>query len=167
VRLILVILLLLASCTTPNPLVVAEKQIGLNEQTDRKELINYMDGWDPYYNEWCAAFINAVLRESNIANLIDMNHPNPYLARSFLDWGETVTQPRAGDIVIFPRGNKEWQGHVGFYVGSKTVRDIDYYLILGGNQNDSVSIDLYPTKKAIGIRRYKYTHGTTNHTPAT
>ena len=59
----------------------------------------------------------------------------------------------AGDIIVFPRGNEGWQGHVGFYLNSVVKNNKTYYRILGGNQNNAVSIDLYPAKKALGIRR--------------
>ena len=55
-----------------------------------------------------------------------------------------------GDIVVFPRGNKGWQGHVGFYVGRHASGK---WVILGGNQSNSVRYDLYDPKKALGIRR--------------
>lgn len=110
---------------------------------------------DPRYTEWCAAFVNAVLQESNIDSLTDIGHRNPLAARSWLEWGESVDTPKAGDIIIFPRGKNNWQGHVGFYAGS-VVRNSNgrtYYRILGGNQNDRVSIVEYPASKALGIRR--------------
>lgn len=75
------------------------------------------------------------------------------MARSFLEWGESVDSPRQGDVVVFPRGNTGWQGHVGFYIDSVAINDIVYYRILGGNQGNSVSIDLYSAHTALGIRR--------------
>ena len=56
-----------------------------------------------------------------------------------------------GDLVIFPRGNQGWQGHVGFYVGSD---DQGRWVILGGNQDNTVSYRLYNPRRAIGIRRW-------------
>ena len=137
---------------------VAEAKLGMNEYQDRTALKQYV-GVDPRYTEWCAAFVNAVLADSGMTNLHDMKHAQPLTARSFLDWGETVDQPLPGDIVIFPRGTQGWQGHVGFYVGWEKKEDKVFWKILGGNQNDSVSIDLYPASKALGIRRYKYQYG--------
>jgi hypothetical protein len=62
--------------------------------------------------------------------------------------------PEFGDIVVFPRGNQGWQGHVGFYIETVQVDGIDHYVILGGNQKNKVSYDLYPASKAIAIRRW-------------
>lgn len=130
----------------------AVEYIGLNEYQHRTVLKRYT-GVDPKYTEWCAAFVNAVLEESEMVNLYDIEHIAPLMARSFLSWGLPVDIPEAGDLVIFPRGNSDWKGHVGFYLSSVKRNGKEYYRILGGNQNNAVSIDLYLAKKALGIRR--------------
>ncbi len=159
--LILICIFVLASCNTVEHIDVAERKIGMNEYKDKTALKQYV-GFDPRYTEWCAAFVNAVLKESGMTNLEDMNHVSPLMARSFLDWGEAVDVPKPGDIVVFPRGDSDWKGHVGFYVGWELHQDGKvFWKILGGNQNDSVSIDLYRSTKALGIRRYKYEYGPT------
>ena len=156
VRVLLVIgLFVLAGCIATDStehLIVAESKIGLNEYQHRTVLKRYT-GVDPRYTEWCAAFVNAVLEESNMISLHDMEHVAPLMARSFLRWGKPVDIPSAGDIVIFPRGDSDWKGHVGFYLNTVEKNNKVYYRILGGNQNDKVSIVLYPAKKALGIRR--------------
>ena len=131
----------------------ALEKLGLNEYQHRTVLREYMDGFDPVNYEWCAAFVNSVLEESGVVSLRDLNHANPYAARSWLEWGQEVSSPQQGDLIIFPRGNQGWQGHVGFYLDTVVINDIVYYRILGGNQDNSVSIDLYPEDKALGIRR--------------
>ena len=75
------------------------------------------------------------------------------MAKSFLSWGIPVEPEniKRGDVVIFPRGNQGWQGHVGFYYG-KTANG--KWVILGGNQANQVRYDLYNPSRAIGIRRY-------------
>lgn len=128
----------------------AVNYIGLNEYQHTTVLKQYV-GVDPRYTEWCAAFVNAVLEESDIES--NLKHEYPWTARSFLEWGIAVDVPMAGDIIVFPRGNEGWQGHVGFYLNSVVKNNKTYYRILGGNQNNAVSIDLYPAKKALGIRR--------------
>lgn len=76
------------------------------------------------------------------------------MARSFLQWGSPVNPEdiQRGDIVVFPRGREGWKGHVGFYVGR---HDSGKWVILGGNQANSVRYDLYDPKRALGIRRGK------------
>lgn len=153
----MICILVLTSCSpmsSPAHMTIAQQKIGLNEHQHRNVLREYV-GVDVRYIEWCAAFVNAVISDSQMNSLSDTEHRNPLAARSWLDWGEEVDTPKAGDIVIFPRGNVKWKGHVGFYVNSITKNDKEYYRILGGNQNDRVSIVEYSANKALGIRRYK------------
>tara|TARA_R100001509_G_scaffold148480_2_gene106401 strand:- start:398 stop:898 length:501 start_codon:yes stop_codon:yes gene_type:complete len=135
----------------PEHVVTAIDKYGLNEYQNKTVLKEYV-GVDPRYTEWCAAFVNAVLEESGIPGS-DSVSDNPLMARSFLEWGKEVKDPLAGDVVVFPRGRVGWQGHVGFYVGKETRNGVLYYRILGGNQNNSVNIELYPASRALGIRR--------------
>ena len=134
-----------------NPTIKAIQYVGLTERTDRQELKEYT-GVDPVRTEWCAAFVNAVLDETGIEGSASVSD-YPLTARSFLQWGTKVTTPEPGDIVVFPRGNSSWQGHVGFYLKTIQVSGVDYYMILGGNQNNKVSIVPYRASKALGIRR--------------
>ena len=130
----------------------ASEYMNFGERTHRSQL-KELTGIDPARTEWCAAFVNSVLEESGLPS--NKNHKYPLVARSFLDWGFIILpdEIESGDIVIFPRGNQGWQGHVGFYVKTVYVGKEKHYAILGGNQNDKVSIELYPARKALGIRR--------------
>ena len=132
-------------------LVVAYKFIGAHEKSNRAEIKEFT-GVDPVRTEWCAAFVNAVLNDSNIEGSESVSK-YPLTARSFLSWGEKVEYPERGDIVVFPRGGVSWQGHVGFYLATVEIEGISYYWILGGNQNNSVSLELYRADNALGIRR--------------
>ena len=134
-----------------NPALTASQYINYSENTHRSELAAYI-GVDPKRTEWCAAFVNAVLTESGIPN--NILHEYPYAARSFLEWGVAVKEPTPGDLIIFPRGNISWQCHVGFYLSTTIINNTEYYYILGGNQSNKVSINLYQATRALGIRRY-------------
>jgi uncharacterized protein (TIGR02594 family) len=134
-----------------NPVFTAYEYIDLQERKNRQEIKDLI-GIDPVRYEWCAAFVNAILEKHNLPTS-DTVSDNPLMARSFLKLGEEVEIPRRGDIVVFPRGNQGWQGHVGFYVDTRIVGGKEWYVILGGNQDDSVSIDLYLASKALSIRR--------------
>ena len=132
---------------------VADEFVGMDERNHREELKEFM-GVDPVRYEWCAAFVNAVLNIQGIPGSESVSE-YPLLARSFLTWGEEVTDElRPGDIIIFPRGREGWQGHVGFYVRTKYIDDVKYYLILGGNQDNSVTYELFPARFMIAQRRY-------------
>ena len=130
---------------------LAQEYIGLEERANRREL-HQLTGVDPVRTEWCAAFVNAVLELDNIPNLNDQTKYPPLMARSFLYWGESVEPEliQRGDLVVFPRGNSGWQGHVGFFVEERNGQ----WVILGGNQNNEVRYDLYSPRRALGIRRY-------------
>lgn len=155
--------ILLAGCTSAtndntiilpkqNPIHSAAVYINYSEDYNRQELKEFI-GVDPVRVEWCAAFVNSVLEETGIPS--NKNHKYPLTARAFLDWGHVISKDdiSPGDVVVFPRGNQGWQGHVGFYIRTVTVGDTDYYAILGGNQNDKVSIELFLATTALGIRR--------------
>ena len=133
-----------------NPVYQGIKYLDYTEKENRSEL-KELTGVDPVRIEWCAAYVNAILEESQIPS--NKDHKYPLTARAFLDWGKSVDEPVMGDVVVFPRGNQGWQGHVGFYVKEQTIDGVLYYYILGGNQNNSVTVKLFRADRALGIRR--------------
>lgn len=149
---------ILAACTTQtntmSTVTTATQYIGLEERQNRQEL-KELTGVDPVRTEWCAAFVNAILELEDIPGSESVSG-NPLMARSFLDWGTRVEKVdvQKGDIVVFPRGNQGWQGHVGFYVQTQVHNGKEYWLILGGNQDNKVRYDLFPVNRVIGIRRF-------------
>ena len=149
------ILVLVGACgtTSTDSVITAQPYIGLQEREDRSE-IKALTGVDPVRTEWCAAFVNAVLELDGIAGSSSVSD-NPLMARSFVSWGSTVdrSQVRRGDVVVFPRGNVSWQGHVGFYVESRMVEGKEYWVILGGNQDNTVNYQLFDPRRAIAVRR--------------
>ena len=160
--LILFILTFLVSCTnlenikkeTDAIMLInsADEYVGMDEHNHRKSLKLFM-GIDPVRTEWCAAFVNSILDSVNIPGSGKF-HDHPLMARSFLKWGDEVKSPEYGDIIVFPRGGSNWKGHVGFYISSYTYRGTEYYIILGGNQDDKISYSPYEAKTAISIRRW-------------
>jgi uncharacterized protein (TIGR02594 family) len=148
-------LVLLSACgtTSTDSVITAQPYLGLQEREDRKE-IKALVGVDPVRVEWCAAFVNAVLELDGIEGSSSVSN-TPLMARSFIDWGNTVdrSQVRRGDVVVFPRGNVSWQGHVGFYVETQTHKGKEYWVILGGNQDNTVNYQLFDPTRAIAVRR--------------
>lgn len=130
---------------------LAGEYVGLEERANRREL-HQLIGVDPVRTEWCAAFVNAILEIDGIPNLNNQTKYPPLMARSFLYWGDSVDPEliQRGDIVVFPRGDSGWKGHVGFFV-EEVNGD---WLILGGNQSNQVRYDLYKPQRALGIRRH-------------
>lgn len=129
--------------------VSAFKYVGLEEDKDR-EVIKELVGVDPVQTEWCAAFVNAVLKENDMKTSADFND-YPLMARSFLFWGKEVDEPKLGDIVVFERGEAGWYGHVGFFIEERDNK----YLVFGGNQNDKITFKEYSKNKLLSIRRYE------------
>lgn len=94
---------------------------------------------------WCAAFVGHCLEKAGLRSTRRLN------ARSYLDWGIPVdlADAQEGDIVVFSRGSKPWQGHVGFFVRAEGAM----IEVLGGNQSDAVSIRRYAKSRLLGVRR--------------
>lgn len=129
-----------------NLVTTAKKYIGLTEEKDAK-FLSKLTGVNVKYVPWCAAFVNAILKER------DIQGTNSNLARSFLKWGKDVSnEPKEGDIVVLKRGSLPWQGHVGIFMGDWDQGD--YIMVLGGNQSNRVKIELYASSSVIGYRRH-------------
>ncbi|HKZ87349.1 MAG TPA: TIGR02594 family protein [Anaerolineae bacterium] len=94
---------------------------------------------------WCASFVCWVLEHAGYRSTRRAN------ARSYLDYGEAVDEPRYGDLVVLwrdePKGTK---GHVGFY-GGRHGRDKLW--IWGGNQANGVCWALYGLGRVLAYRR--------------
>ena len=95
---------------------------------------------------WCTAFINWVCLMANLPYSGALN------ARSFLNVGEEICDPKMGDFTVLWRESPEsWKGHVGIY-----IRETKYWIyILGGNQNNQVKIKAYPKSRVLQHRRLK------------
>ena len=91
---------------------------------------------------WCAAFVGACLERAGIKSTRSL------LARSYLIYGEPISEPQPGAIAIFSRGTDPTQGHVAFVVGSSN----DTLFILGGNQSNAVSVIAMPRSRLLGLR---------------
>jgi len=94
---------------------------------------------------WCSVFVNWVFDQ------VGIEPTRSALARSWLQWGIDCGSYKYGAVCIMQRGNKSWQGHVGFAVDHKN----DKVLILGGNQSDKVSLQWYSLKDVLGFRMPK------------
>lgn len=100
-------------------------------------------GLDPTKTPWCAGFVGSVLNASGLKGTGSL------AARSYLKFGDPVKTPGVGDIVVLNTMNDPNRGHVGFYAGNNTDGTIK---VLGGNQDNSVSIKSYPSNIVLGYR---------------
>lgn len=119
-------------------MVEAERVRGLREARDNARLFKWLksDGatvGDPAKIPWCGDFVQTAIA------LALPNEPipaNPYLAANWVKFGQATT-PQRGAVLSFWRGSPDsWKGHVGFYAGE----DATHFLVLGGNQSNSVSL---------------------------
>ena len=132
-----------------DPFQIAASQIGLNENDQRAAIQDYLQtggaNLDPATTAWCAAFVGATLKQAGLEGT------GSNMARSYLDWGQPVQDPRQGDVAVFRRGDPNGPyGHVGFFEGYNpdgTIR------VLGGNQGDAVSVANYSPDDLLGFRR--------------
>lgn len=92
---------------------------------------------------WCAAFVGGILESQGVESTKSL------AARSYLKFGKATDTPTKGDIVVLSRGSDPNKGHVGFFVGFDADGNPK---ILGGNQNDTVSIKTYDKDTVLGYR---------------
>ncbi|MGF7161301.1 uncharacterized protein (TIGR02594 family) [Rhodoligotrophos appendicifer] len=91
---------------------------------------------------WCAAFVGYCLAEAGLPNTGKLT------ARSYLQYGEPLEEPKLGAITVFKRGSSSWQGHVAFFLrdlGSKVE-------VFGGNQGNRVCVAAYAKRDLLGYR---------------
>lgn len=91
---------------------------------------------------WCAAFVGAMLERAGYTSSRSL------LARSYLGWGEPISDAIPGAIAIFPRGKDPAAGHVAFVLAA----DDKEITVIGGNQDDQVSIKSYRRHSLLGLR---------------
>jgi uncharacterized protein (TIGR02594 family) len=122
---------------SPKLLVEAVKHIGVKEIVGSKhnpvilEWAGAVGLKSIYTNDeipWCGLFI-AYCAHSAGLQVVE----RPLWALNWAKYGNKVDEPMLGDILTFKRNGG---GHVGIYAGE----DATHYHVLGGNQNNSVSV---------------------------
>lgn len=108
---------------------------------------NYVGGWigdwyDSDHIPWCGLWLAYIAKRSG--KPVSQKALN---ARSWMQWGFASKTPQLGDVLVFRRPGG---GHVGLYVGESDA----YFHVLGGNQNDRVSIMRIAKTRLVGARRY-------------
>jgi uncharacterized protein (TIGR02594 family) len=99
-------------------------------------------GYDDKAN-WCSSFVHWALGQVGIPGTASA------LARSWLDWGQPLDEPRLGCIAVLWREEPQgWKGHVGYFVRLEG----DDVVLLGGNQLESVREHRYPRSQVLAYR---------------
>lgn len=91
---------------------------------------------------WCAIFINAMLESVGVKGSASA------MARSFSRHPDFVrlAEPMVGCITVISSSRGPASGHVFFYTGENGL----FLQGLGGNQDDQVSIAMFPKAKLVG-----------------
>ncbi|MDU9006828.1 NlpC/P60 family protein [Sedimentitalea todarodis] len=129
---------------------LALRKRGMHEGRDNPELREFLksDGktlGDPAQLPWCGDFVETCIAVTMTNAVLP---GNPYLARNWLKFGQTV-DPCFGSVLVFWRKKRSGtSGHVGFYYSE----DADTYHVLGGNQSNSVSVTSLRKERLLGAR---------------
>jgi uncharacterized protein (TIGR02594 family) len=91
---------------------------------------------------WCSSFVNWCMEQAALQGTKSAS------ARSWLRWGQELSMPRRGCVVVLSRGNNPQEGHVGFYFDDAG----DRILVLGGNQSNRVNVSSYPKARVLSYR---------------
>jgi uncharacterized protein (TIGR02594 family) len=99
---------------------------------------------------WCSAFVNWCMEKAGYTGT------KSALSTSWLRWGQSISKPVKGCLVIFLRENGG--GHVGFYVDETVTSTATYIKVLSGNQEHAdtdigeVNEKHYLKSKLLGYR---------------
>lgn len=93
---------------------------------------------------WNSSFVNWVMGQAGISGT------GSGRARSWLDWGVGLDEPKLGAIVVFsvPSDTQGIMGHVGFFIDATK----DQVRVLGGNQGNEVSVRSLPKGRMLAVR---------------
>jgi uncharacterized protein (TIGR02594 family) len=92
---------------------------------------------------WCSAAMCTWMEESGYRSTRRAN------ARSWSTWGEALTEPRLGAIVVLWRGERDSNlGHVALFTAALGK---DKMTLFGGNQADRVGYATYGTGRILSI----------------
>jgi len=100
---------------------------------------------------WCSNFVNWVFMD------LEMERTRSARARSWLRWGDRLTVPALGCVVILQRGTGEQPGpevidapgHVGLLTGMDEPGTVT---LIGGNQSNKVCERTYPFSRVLAMR---------------
>jgi uncharacterized protein (TIGR02594 family) len=123
----------------------AKKHVGQQEVRDKKALMAYFATaglkYDPAQTAWCGIFQATVFHNAFPKQPVPAN---PAWALNWLNFGVKCT-PQVGSILVFSRNGG---GHVAICLGQYNGG----YLCLGGNQGNTVCIEVHAKDGFQGAR---------------
>lgn len=131
----------------PTLLEVWDSRLGIKEVPGKGSNPIILDwckaiGWESIRDDdvaWCATSMCSAALEAGLP--MPPHNARP-AARSWLTMGVgvKVEDAREGDIVVWPRGNSSWQGHVNMVRHVRKVGDKVEVRCIGGNQANAVTL---------------------------
>ena len=107
--------------------------------------VGWVDRRNPLPTPWCGLFVAHCLKTA----LGEIETPRRQVqARPWLGFGRAVAPQLGAVVVLWKVARRAPFGHVGFYWGE----DADAFHLIGGNQQDSVTIERYPKARLLGAR---------------
>ncbi len=138
-----------------NWLAIAEEELGIHEDSlpdqHNRRILEYHQttGLKATTDEtpWCSAFVNWVVIKAGYSGT------RSAAAKSWLEWGHHLTEPRAGAVAVIKRVSASADAgfHVGFTVSCSTTA----LRLLGGNQSDQVKYSNFPLK-SYEVKGYRW-----------
>jgi uncharacterized protein (TIGR02594 family) len=92
---------------------------------------------------WCGAFCSWLFKDFGLPD-------EPLRARAWLEFGEPLSEPVPGCVVVLRRGTDPKAGHVALF--QQWSKDKAHLYLLGGNQGDRVSIARFKASDVLGYR---------------
>lgn len=94
---------------------------------------------------WCSSFVNWVMMQAGHRGT------NSAAARSWLDWGRSLDEPRPGAVTVIKRRGQSSDAATGsasgFHVAFFVAADACSLTLLGGNQANRVRESTYPLER--------------------
>lgn len=122
---------------------IARKEVGVKEFVgiaDNPRIVEYHGTTSLRATEdeipWCSSFVNWVMVKAGYPGT------KSAAARSWLKYGQRITEPVPGCIVVMTRNGG---GHVGFYESTQH----GHIRVLGGNQDDAVNVKPFRPNRII------------------
>lgn len=140
---------IVATSVTPAWMEIAKKEIGTHEVAGKaanSRIIEYHQSTDLKAQSdevaWCASFVNWALAKAGVRGT------RSAAAASFVSWGAKSEGLYGAIAVIYNAGAANSSlsrsgNHVGFLVEETS----SHFILLGGNQSDSVKISSFPKRK--------------------
>jgi uncharacterized protein (TIGR02594 family) len=149
-----------AAVTTSQWMDIAIAELGVHEDSDAGEhnerIVEYHQTTTlkatTDETPWCSSFVNWVMKQAGKTGT------NNALARSWLDWGQEITTPTPGAVVVIkkktPGFTQATGSSTGFHVGFFVSLSPSHIRILGGNQGDQVKYSNF-SLAAYEVRGYR------------